>query len=207
MQIPPLRERRAEIAPLGAAFLAQFAKEMGRRRPARLGAEATRVLEAHVWPGNIRELRNCMERATVLCAGGDDILPEHLPLEDMAAAAAMFGDGVAPSARPAAPASASAPRPSHRERPTDSDMLVAPPAHRTTPPGGRAVALDPEPGATGHSPPRGDTEKERILLALARHAGNQTRAAAELGMARSTFVLRLDHYAIDRPRKPTTVSR
>ena len=42
---------------------------------------------------------------------------------------------------------------------------------------------------------------------MARHAGNQTRATAELGMAGSTFVLRLDHYAIDRPRKPTTATR
>jgi len=207
LQIPPLRERRAEIAPLGAAFLAQFAKEMGRRRPARLGAEATRLLEAHVWPGNIRELRNCMERATVLCAGGDEILPEHLPLEDMAAAAAMFGGTVAPSAWAVAAGSASAARPGDRDRPTGNDMPASPPAHRTTPPGGRDVVTGHERGTMGLPPPPGDTEKERILRALARHAGNQTRAAAELGMARSTFVLRLDHYAIDRPRKPSTATR
>jgi len=69
------------------------------------------------------------------------------------------------------------------------------------------VVTGHERGTMGLPPPPGDTEKERILRALARHAGNQTRAAAELGMARSTFVLRLDHYAIDRPRKPSTATR
>jgi len=204
LQIPPLRERRAEIAPLAAAFLAHFAKEVGRRQPARLSAEATRLLEGHVWPGNIRELRNCMERATVLCAGGDEVLPEHLPLEDMAAAAAMFGDASASFERPAPPDPATPPRPGERRRPTATDMPVAPPAYRVTPPGARDGVMGP--GAPS-SPAADETEKDRILRALARHAGNQTRAAAELGMARSTFVLRLDHYAIDRPRKPTTASR
>jgi transcriptional regulator with GAF, ATPase, and Fis domain len=47
-----------------------------------------------------------------------------------------------------------------------------------------------------------ESERDRIIRVLAEHGGNQTRAAAALGMARSTLVLRLDSYHIVRPRKP-----
>jgi transcriptional regulator of acetoin/glycerol metabolism len=91
-----------------------------------------------------------MERALVLCGTGD-ILPEHLPIE-----------------RLAAPPS------------TPSHTLPPPPIEELPP---------------------SDEEQERILSALARCAGNQTRAAKLLGISRGTLVSRLERYAVPRPRK------
>jgi DNA-binding NtrC family response regulator len=66
--LPPLRERRQSITPLARKFLTDLAR---RNRPDVVGicAEALRVLEAYRWPGNIRELRNVLERAVALCQG------------------------------------------------------------------------------------------------------------------------------------------
>jgi DNA-binding NtrC family response regulator len=89
LQIPPLRERRSEIVPLARMFLAQLAEPCGLPAAPPLSPEAARLLEGYPWPGNVREVRNMMERALLLCEGGP-ILPEHLPLENMAASAISF---------------------------------------------------------------------------------------------------------------------
>ncbi len=66
--VPPLRERRADVAPLARDFLTRFARELGRGE-LHLTPDAVSVLETYRWPGNVRELHNAMERAAVLCAG------------------------------------------------------------------------------------------------------------------------------------------
>jgi DNA-binding NtrC family response regulator len=63
--LPPLRQRRADIVPLARHFLSRFAAEYGIARPT-LTASAERVLAEHDWPGNIRQLRNVVERAVLL---------------------------------------------------------------------------------------------------------------------------------------------
>lgn len=73
LRLPPLRERREDILPLAAKFLAGLGG--GKTR---LSSSASACLERYAWPGNIRELRNAMERAALLCRG-EVILPEHLP--------------------------------------------------------------------------------------------------------------------------------
>lgn len=73
LNIPPLRERREDILPLAAQFIAEFSQ--GR---ARIAPSVNPHLENYPWPGNVRELRNAMERAALL-SGGELILPEHLP--------------------------------------------------------------------------------------------------------------------------------
>jgi DNA-binding NtrC family response regulator len=89
LNIPPLRERREDILPLAALFIAEFAK--GR---ARFSDAVAACLENYSWPGNVRELRNAMERA-VLLARSELILPEHLP--------SRVREGAAAAAAPAAP--------------------------------------------------------------------------------------------------------
>src|SRR6202040_1690341 len=61
IHLPPLRERRADIPLLAAAFLDEIGRTLGRPAAA-LTREATEALLAHQWPGNVRELRNALER-------------------------------------------------------------------------------------------------------------------------------------------------
>jgi DNA-binding NtrC family response regulator len=65
IELPPLRARRDDILPLAEHFLQRFASEYGIPRP-RLTAEASEALRARDWAGNIRELRNILERAVLL---------------------------------------------------------------------------------------------------------------------------------------------
>ena len=81
LEIPPLRERPEEIEPLARLFLGRLAEAVG-RSPPDLSAEALALLRGCAWPGNIRELRNVIERAFVLCASSE-ITAEHLPVEKM----------------------------------------------------------------------------------------------------------------------------
>ncbi len=69
IEVPPLRERRDDIAPLAAHFLAQSARRMN-RPAARITQAALSQLAAHDWPGNVRELQNTVERAVILSPGG-----------------------------------------------------------------------------------------------------------------------------------------
>jgi two-component system nitrogen regulation response regulator NtrX len=64
-QLPPLRERREDVAVLTLYFLEDFAKKYGRKAPA-LTRKAEEILESYPWPGNVRELRNIMERIIIM---------------------------------------------------------------------------------------------------------------------------------------------
>ncbi len=77
IRLPPLRERREDLPEFCAYFIARFAADMGHPAPT-LSPEAIRLLQAHAWPGNLRELGNVLERAVTL-ATGEVIGPELLP--------------------------------------------------------------------------------------------------------------------------------
>jgi two-component system, NtrC family, response regulator AtoC len=79
IHIPPLRERVADIAPLASYFLDSFSRSFGRDFRD-LSPEAQRLMELYAWPGNIRELRNVIERICIM-RSGPTLLPEHLPQE------------------------------------------------------------------------------------------------------------------------------
>lgn len=81
IELPPLAERRADIVPLAEHFLACMAAAMEAPR-ARLSPEAARILEAHAWRGNVRELQHVMERASILAGDGDTVEPAHLYFTD-----------------------------------------------------------------------------------------------------------------------------
>jgi DNA-binding NtrC family response regulator len=80
INIPPLRERKEDILALASAFIAEFTQ--GR---ARFSSAVTDWLRRYSWPGNVRQLRNAMERAALL-SRGELILPEHLPAQVRAGA-------------------------------------------------------------------------------------------------------------------------
>jgi DNA-binding NtrC family response regulator len=71
IHLPSLRERRDDIALLAKALLVRVAPQ----RKLRLGESALGVLQAQDYPGNVRELRNLLERAALMCDG--DTLEEH----------------------------------------------------------------------------------------------------------------------------------
>jgi two-component system, NtrC family, response regulator AtoC len=152
LSIPPLRERPTEIPSLAATFMATYCRDNSLPAPT-LSEDVVDLLVTYSWPGNIRELKNVMERAVVL-SDGTAILAEHLPREKM-------------SSEP------------HTDRPTPSDARA------------RIADLSPQ----------DQSERQRMVDALALYVGNQTRAAAALGMPRRTFVAKLDRYGIPRPQK------
>ena len=76
--LTPLRERPEDILPLSEAFLEEIGQSFG-RPPAGLTREAKDALLQHEWRGNVRELRNTLERAAILCEGGL-IAAQHLSL-------------------------------------------------------------------------------------------------------------------------------
>jgi two-component system response regulator AtoC len=158
LEIPPLRARADEIPVLAQQFLERSCLDMKRLAPT-IDEEVFDLLGAYSWPGNIRELRNVIERAAVLC-DGEWVLPEHLPLEKMETGAP--------------------------ELPPDGAGQTRSAPTMPTPPGG--VVSTPD-------------ERQRMIDALAQSAGNQTRAAAMLGMPRRTFVLKLVRYEIPRPQR------
>ena len=69
LPVPPLRERREDILPLAHAFLAELAEHSGTQDRMRLSEAAEALLLQHAFPGNVRELENILERATVLATG------------------------------------------------------------------------------------------------------------------------------------------
>jgi two-component system response regulator AtoC len=155
VQIPALRERPLEIEPMARRFALLAAQRLGVSTP-EIDPDVWERLRRHRWPGNIRQLRNVMERAVVLSERGR-ITADALPVE------MELGPGPEP------PASVSGDRP------------------------GPQPAVPPSAGSDG--------ERHRILDALDKCAGNQTRAAALLGISRRTLLNRLAEYDLPRPRK------
>ncbi len=77
LYIPPLRERLVELPQLVQQFVAEASRATG--RPLRATREAVARLQKHAWPGNIRELKNAIDSAALICPG-DEIDVDHLTL-------------------------------------------------------------------------------------------------------------------------------
>jgi two-component system, NtrC family, response regulator AtoC len=169
VELPPLRERREDIAPLAEFFLKRFALET-RKNIAGFSPKAAEYIASYSWPGNVRELKNVVERATILC-GGAEIQSEDLPPELRRACsrpseAASTGAGAAGTG--AAPAGAS----------------------------GRPGANGTSPGTNGTSSTIDDAERALIVDALERSLGNISAAARILGVTRNTLRYRIRKYGL-----------
>jgi DNA-binding NtrC family response regulator len=79
INLAPLKERRDDIPVLVQHFIDRFGRDAGKKLQG-VSPQAMKLLGDYAWPGNIRELRNTLERAVILCGTGA-IEPEHLPSE------------------------------------------------------------------------------------------------------------------------------
>jgi transcriptional regulator with PAS, ATPase and Fis domain len=151
LRIPPLRERPCEIEPLARMYVQLASDDLGLPEAPEISRDALASLQDHDWPGNIRELRNVISRAVLLCQGAP-IQVDQLVLDSARAR-------------------------SSRPIPTPDTVPVLPGA-------GQEISED----------------HMKILDALRRCAGNQTKAAKVLGVSRSTLLQRLVKYGIPRPK-------
>ena len=94
IEIPPLRERRADIPQLVIFFLSRFSRNLGKQISA-VAPETMEHLSAYEWPGNVRELQNVIERAVVLCEG--PVLEIDPDLVLLSAATSRASEPVTPS--------------------------------------------------------------------------------------------------------------
>ena len=75
IHIPPLRKRKGDMPLLASQFLTHYTKLL-KKQITHIDAECLSMLESYSWPGNIRELKNLLQRAVVMC-DGTTLLPEH----------------------------------------------------------------------------------------------------------------------------------
>ncbi len=143
LTVPPLRKRPDDLMPLCDTFLALASRTRSAPPPPITKAAKAR-LEAHDWPGNIRELKNVIDRAVLLCGAGPIDVP-HLPFRTR---------------------TASAPAPLGGESALRSDVERL--------------------------------ERERILAVLEACNGNQSKAAKQLGISRTTLWSRLSAWGFNK---------
>lgn len=167
--LPPLRERMEDLHGLAEFFVGRIALDLGIEPPV-LSPAAREKLRAHTWPGNMRELKNVLERALVFHAP-TEILPQHIELDPVIEAAPyrpaltyhhdddVLGNG-------------------HDRSGTSSMAMPSP-------------MVLPEQGINLE-----DLERDLLLQALERARNNQTKAAELLGISRHTFRYRLEKHGI-----------
>ncbi|MFO0604608.1 MAG: sigma 54-interacting transcriptional regulator [Polyangiales bacterium] len=174
LEIPALRDRRAEVLPLARRFLAMAARDEGRASVPELSPEAAALLERYRWPGNVRELRNEMARAALL-ADGDVVTPEHL--------SSKLRVDARPTLKPAPTPPAPTPTPTPAQPATEALRLPD-------------AVEDVRPLAEV----RAGVEAAYVRRVLELCLHNQTRAAELLGLSRSQTVVLIERYKIPRPR-------
>ena len=139
LTIPPLRERLDEIRPLAETFARQICRDLGRAPPI-FPAPILMLLESYSWPGNMRELKNIVERAVLLNSGAV-IGTEHLPMEKLSRPAPPPPPGTPPPMLDAYKLARRTPR------------QVTPGAWTSPRPRARCAARPTPPNASASSPP------------------------------------------------------
>ena len=163
IHLAPLRERSEDVEPLMNHML----KQLGGANPPEVTADALSRMRAYAWPGNVRQLRNCLERAILLSNEGL-ITANELPPE-----VARSANGTVPFF--AGPSSTPAPL-------GDASMSVN---------AGDTGSLS---GSTGSLR---DVEKQQIIAALEQTGWHRGKAAEKLGISPSTLYRRLRDYNLE----------
>jgi two-component system, NtrC family, nitrogen regulation response regulator GlnG len=163
LSLPSLRERRGDIPLLVEHMLAKYAESLGERV---IAADALDRLVGYAWPGNVRELENVIQRAMVMASAGV-ILPEHLPIGPVSAAAAVAG--------------------------TDASLeeIIEKKMHECV------RGLRGHTSANLHGLMVGLVEKPLLRAVMRETKGNQFRAAQLLGINRNTLRKKLKEHGID----------
>ena len=163
LSLPSLRERRGDIPLLVEHMLAKYAEPLGERV---IAADALDRLVGYAWPGNVRELENVIQRAMVMASTGA-ILPEHLPIGPVSAAAAVVG--------------------------TDASLedIIERKMHECV------RGLRGHASANLHGLMVGLVEKPLLRAVMRETKGNQVRAAQLLGINRNTLRKKLKEHGID----------
>jgi DNA-binding NtrC family response regulator len=188
IHMPPLRERKEDIALLVEHFLAKF-RHSASSIPTSITEEALAKLVDYDWPGNVRELENAIERAVVL-SRGNPITLEHLP----------FGDR-----REARDRARLAGRRSRLDDEADAAEADADALEREAQNGEGVPAGKTNGAGAGAAPAAGGTfkdqvaglEKQLIREALDRAGGNRTKAADELGIYRRLLYAKIKEYGLE----------
>jgi two-component system nitrogen regulation response regulator NtrX len=169
--LPPLRERKQDIAPLVSHFMKELSSLHGRKARA-VHPQAFEVFTSYPWPGNVRELRNLIERMVILTPEseeGYDITPavvlDHLNDERLSG---VFSAGSEPEYAPLPPASV-------REASTEGVNT-----------------------ARNLRDARSDFEREYILRTLKEHQWNISRSAQVLGIERSHLHRKMKAFGIEQ---------
>jgi transcriptional regulator with GAF, ATPase, and Fis domain len=191
VNIPPLRDRAADIPALVDYFGLACARKAG-RAPPDFSEGAMAALCSHRWPGNARELKNVVDRAVLIAPHGRvDI--EHLQLKiepndwagvDLHAVTKVTVNPTVPQARATT---------NHLPPPLRPGMELG------GSPDDDRVSSDELADKLRRELAR--KERDRIVEALSNTGGNQVMAARLLGISRRTLINRLDTFGISRPRK------
>jgi len=185
IRVPPLRERRDDIAPLARHFVARFAAEEGKAFIRGINTATLQMLAAYDWPGNVRQLENAVFRAVVLADGPVLTMDEFPQIAAQVNGAAWSAEAVHDIAPPLAATAAD------EVEPVRLDFGL-PPLPEAPLPGDQIAAV----GADGEVRPLAEVEAAMIRLALERYSGRMTVVARRLGIGRSTLYRKLKELGI-----------
>ena len=189
--IPPLRDHLGMIPILARSMLAEFSARDGRRINS-IAPCAMQALHTHSWPGNIRELRNVIERAVALCA--DEVVSlDDLPVHFHMTGPATVRASAMPPASLLSELAASRPAPAVDSQATE---LLSFPAVAAPVPGLQVDRVTSPEARPTLAESKDWTELSLITEALARNSHNRLRAAAELGISRMTLYNKLHKYGL-----------
>ena len=185
--MPPLRERSEDIPLLASRFLREFSRE-NNKNVSQLSRETLKILQEYSWPGNIRELRSCMEHAVIFCAGST-VQAQDLPPRIRTPQANTF-----------------------LSVPTGYESSGSAALHTLTsksPTSINPIGSLPAPNqhlyhsSDANLPTLSVKEAERQLIeqALEESGGNRTEAALKLGISRRTLHRKLKEYNMQKEKQ------